>query len=188
MDILSDWNKLELCWVHRSVSRGLKLKLCLQNLFDLTNGFLQGLKRDLLSQLRLQKEKSTEGSNKTLLKPWCRPAVNEFQRSWQMKHALLVRILRVILLYCWFKALYAAQCSPLYHTQASTMLQTESVGRVCLFLCVEKGSTSSLSGKIRPTLSGRLLDIMSTWIEIVSTKLFLLVRRSSSAGRQRQCN
>lgn len=31
------------------------------------------------------------------------------------------------------------------------------------------------------TLSGRLLDMMSTWREIVSTKLFLLVRRSSSA-------
>lgn len=33
------------------------------------------------------------------------------------------------------------------------------------------------------TLSGRLLDMMSTWREMVSTKLFLLVRRSSSAGR-----
>lgn len=34
------------------------------------------------------------------------------------------------------------------------------------------------------TLSGRLLDMMSTWREIVSTRLLLLVRRSSSAGRE----
>lgn len=44
------------------------------------------------------------------------------------------------------------------------------------------------NGRIRPTLSGRLLGMMSTCREMVSTKLFLLVSRSSSAGQQLPIN
>lgn len=162
--------------------------------FDLTNCFLQGLKCDLLSQLRLQKDKNTEGSNKdftkTMMSACCECAWlctflllrnSELLTDENVPGKLYFYTATVIITVFNFT-------TPLYVCILGNSNKMK-VCVMCVSFCAFQWSWHvSVLGNLRLTLSGRLLDMMSTWREIVSTKLFLLVRRSSSARWQRQCN